>query len=58
LLIKSKLVIMKIGIIIINDSKTNNIVTTNVANCSISENRDNLSNFLNNECVNIYVTWY
>jgi len=49
---------MKIGIIIINDSKTNNIVTTNVANCSISENRDNLSNFLNNECVNIYVTWY
>ena len=27
-------------------------------NSSIGENRDNLSNFLNNECVNIYVTWY
>ena len=27
-------------------------------NSSIGENRDNLSNFLNNECVNINVTWY
>jgi len=27
-------------------------------NSSIGENRGNLSNFLNNECVNIYVTWY
>jgi len=25
---------------------------------SIGENRINLSNFLNNECVNIYVAWY
>jgi len=25
---------------------------------SIGENRGNLNNFLNNECVNIYVTWY
>ena len=27
-------------------------------NSSIGENRSNLNNFLNNECVNIYVTWY
>jgi len=27
-------------------------------NSSIGENRVNLSNFLNNERVNIYVTWY
>ena len=27
-------------------------------NNSIGENRGNLSNFLNNECVNIYVMWY
>jgi len=27
-------------------------------NSSIGENGGNLSNFLNNECVNIYVTWY
>ena len=27
-------------------------------NNSIGENRGNLSNFLNNECVSIYVTWY
>ena len=27
-------------------------------NRSIGENRGNLSNFLNNECLNIYVTWY
>ena len=27
-------------------------------NSSIGENRGNWSNFLNNECVNIYVTWY
>ena len=27
-------------------------------NSSIGENRGNLSNFLNNECVNIYVTCY
>jgi len=27
-------------------------------NSSIGENHGNLSNFLNNECINIYVTWY
>ena len=27
-------------------------------NRSTSDNRINISNFLNNECVNIYVTWY
>jgi len=27
-------------------------------NSSIGENHGNLSNFLNNECVNIYMTWY
>ena len=27
-------------------------------NSSIGENHGNLSNLLNNECVNIYVTWY
>jgi len=43
----------------ISDSENYNIVTTNlVGNSSIGENRGNLSNFLNNECVNIYVTWY
>jgi len=26
-------------------------------NSSVGENRGNLSNFLNNECINIYVTW-
>ena len=34
-----------------------NIVTINVVNSSTDENRVNLSNFLNNECVNICVTW-
>ena len=27
-------------------------------NRSIGENHVNINNFLNNECVNIYVTWY
>jgi len=30
----------------------------NVVNNLIGENCVNLINFLNNECVNIYVTWY
>ena len=37
----------------ISDSENYNIVTTNLVNSSIGENRGNLSNFLNNECVNI-----
>ena len=36
-----------------SDSENYNIVTTNLVNSSICENRGNLSNFLNNECVNI-----
>jgi len=43
----------------ISDSENYNIVTTtNLVNSSIGKNRGNLSNFLNNEYVNIYVTWY
>ena len=42
----------------ISDGENNNIVTNNEVNSSIGENRVNLSNFLNNECVNIHVTWY
>jgi len=42
----------------ISGSVNNSIVTNNIVNRSIGENRANLSNFLNNECVNIYVTWY
>jgi len=38
----------------ISNSENNSIVTTNVVNSLINENRVNLSNFLNNECVNIY----
>jgi len=41
----------------ISDSE-NSIVTNNEVNNSIGVNRVNLSNFLNNEWVNIYVTWY
>ena len=41
----------------ISNSENYNIVTSNVVNSSIGENRGNLSNFLNNKCVNIYVTW-
>jgi len=44
-------------IINISNSENYNIVTSNVVNSSIGENRGNLSNFMNNECVNIYVTW-
>ena len=44
---------------IINTSNCENynIVTSNLVNNSIGENRGNLSNFQNNEYVNIYVTW-
>ena len=45
-------------IISISNSENYNTVTSNLVNSSIGENRGNLSNFLNNECVNIYVTWY
>ena len=37
----------------ISDSENNNIITNNGANRSINENRVNISNFLNNEYVNI-----
>jgi len=40
----------------ISDSENNSIVTSNVVNGLIGENRVNFSDFLNNECVNIYVT--
>ena len=49
--------IVKIEILILVKVK-NSIVTTNVGNSSFGENRINLSKFLNNDCVNIYVTWY
>jgi len=39
----------------ISDSENNSIVISNVMNSSIGENRVNLSNFLNNECVKIYI---
>jgi len=42
----------------ISDSENNSIVTNNVVNRSVGENHVNISHFLNNECVNIYVTWY
>jgi len=38
----------------ISDSENNNIVINNVVNRSTNDNRINISNFLNNECVNIY----
>jgi len=50
-------VIERIGILI-SDCENNGIITNNVVNSSIGENRVNLSNFLNNEYVNIYVMWY
>jgi len=49
---------VKIGILIINDSENNSIITNNIVNKSVGENRINISNFLNNKCINIYVTWY
>jgi len=41
----------------ISNSEYNSIVTNNVVNSSIGGYRANLSNFLNNEYENIYVTW-
>jgi len=49
---------MKIKIIILVIVKNNSIVTNNVVNRSIGENHVNISNFLNNERINIYVMWY
>jgi hypothetical protein len=49
---------VKIGILIINNSENNSIITNNIVNKSVGENRINISNFLNNKCINIYVTWY
>jgi len=50
-------VIERIGILI-SDCENNGIITNNVVNSSIGENRVNLSNYLSNECINIYVMWY
>ena len=58
MLINSKISDSENRNIYINDSENYNIVTKNLVNSSIGINRANLSNFLNNECVNIYVTWY
>jgi len=49
---------VKIGILIISDSENRNIITNNEMNKSIGDNCVNISNFPNNECVNIYVTWW
>ena len=49
---------MKIGILILVIVKIIVSLTNNVVNRSIGVNRVNISNFLNNECVNIYVMWY
>jgi len=45
----------------ISDSENNNIINNNVDNVmnrSIGENRVNISNFLNNEYINICMKWY
>jgi len=39
-------------------TSNNNIITNNIVNRSNDDNRINISNFLNNECINIYVAWY
>ena len=41
-------------IIDISASENNSTVTNNVVNRLIGENRVNISNFLNNECMNVY----
>ena len=41
----------------ISDNENDSVVTINVVNSSIGKNRVDLSNFLNNEYVNIYMTW-
>jgi len=48
-------VIVKDRNINISNSENNSTVTNNVGNSLIGENCFNLSNFLNNECVNIYI---
>ena len=58
MLIIVELVIVKLGILILVDSESNTIVTINVVNSLIGENCVNINNFLNNECVNMHVTWY
>jgi len=40
----------------ISDNENDSVVTINVVNSSIGKNRVDLSNFLNNEYVNIYMT--
>jgi len=40
------------------NGENNSIVTNNLMNRSTGENRVNISDFLNNECINIYVMWY
>ena len=47
---------MKIELLILVIVKI--IISLLLINSSIGENRGNLSNFLNNECVNVYVMWY
>jgi hypothetical protein len=42
----------------ISDSENNSIVINDIVNSSVGENRVNLNNFLNNEYVHIYETWY
>ena len=42
----------------ISDNEDNSIATNNVVNRSTGYNHVNIINFLNNECVNIYVKWY
>jgi len=42
----------------INDSENNSVVTNNEVNRSIDDNHANINNFLNNESVNISMTWY
>jgi len=57
LLIIVIIVIVKIGIVILVIVKIIVLVTNNVINRLIDDNSVNISsNFLNNECVNIYVT--
>jgi len=46
---------MKIRILILVN---NYIITNNVVNRSNIDTHVNVSNFLNNEFINIYVTWY
>jgi len=42
----------------ISDIANNSIIINNIVNRSVGENCVKISNFLNNVCLNIYVTWY